>query len=124
MSPLNTIDYYKMVVEKTSSGPKAADAFASEDATFNRAAGKTGEFMRLFMVPGMNHCGGGPGPNTFDAVIALANWVEKKQPPDTLLGSHMTNGAADLTRPLCPYPMTAKYSGSGSVTDAANFSCK
>jgi len=124
VSPLNTIDYYKMVVEKTSSGPKAADAFASEDATFNRAAGKTGEFMRLFMVPGMNHCGGGPGPNTFDAVTALANWVEKKQPPDTLLGSHMTNGAADLTRPLCPYPMTAKYSGSGSVTDAANFSCK
>jgi len=124
VSPLNTIDYYKMVVEKTSGGPKAADAFASEDATFNRAAGKTGEFMRLFMVPGMNHCGGGPGPNTFDAVTALANWVEKKQPPDTLLGSHMTNGAADLTRPLCPYPMTAKYSGSGSVTDAANFSCK
>ena len=124
ISPLNTINYYKMVVEKTSGGPKAADAFAAEDAKFNQAAEKTGEFMRLFMVPGMNHCGGGPGPNTFDAATALSNWVEKKRAPDTLLGSHMTNGAADLTRPLCPYPMTAKYSGSGSVTDAANFSCK
>jgi feruloyl esterase len=124
VSPLNTIDYYKTVVEKTSGGPKAADAFAAEDAKFKQAADKTGDFMRLFMVPGMNHCGGGPGPNTFDAPTALANWVEKKQAPDTLLGSHMTNGAADLTRPLCPYPMTAKYSGSGSVTDAANFRCK
>ena len=124
VSPFNTINYYKMVVEKTSGGPKAADAFAAEDAKFNKAADKTGEFMRLFMVPGMNHCGGGPGPNTFDAATALANWVEKKQAPDVLLGSHMTNGAPDLTRPLCPYPMTAKYSGSGSVTDAANFSCK
>jgi feruloyl esterase len=124
VSPLNTIDYVKMVVDKTTGGPKAADASAPEDAKFNQAAQKTGEFMRLFMVPGMNHCGGGPGPNTFDAVTALANWVEKKQAPNMLLGSHMTNGAADLTRPLCPYPMTAKYSGSGSVTDAANFSCK
>jgi feruloyl esterase len=79
--------------------------------------------MRLFMVPGMNHCGGGPGPNTFDAVTALANWVEKKQAPDTLLGSHMTNGVADLTRPLCPYPAVAQYSGRGDVKDAANFSC-
>jgi len=124
ISPLNTINYYKMVVEKTTGGPKAADGFAPEDAEFNQAAQKTGEFMRLFMVPGMNHCGGGPGPNTFDTVTALSNWVEKKQAPDTLLGSHMTNGAADLTRPLCPYPMAAKYSGSGSVTDAANFTCK
>jgi hypothetical protein len=53
------------------------------------------------------HCGGGPGPNTFDAVTALSNWVEKKQAPDRLLGSHMTNGVADLTRPLCPYPQVA-----------------
>jgi feruloyl esterase len=60
VSPLNTIDYFKMVVEKTSGGPKAGDAFAAEDAKFKTAAEKTGEFMRLFMVPGMNHCGGGP----------------------------------------------------------------
>ena len=123
ISPLNTINYFKMVVDKTTGGPKAADASAPEDAAFQQAARKTGDFMRLFMVPGMNHCGGGPGPNTFDAVTALSNWVEKKQPPDVLLGSHMTNGVADLTRPLCPYPQVAQYSEQGDVKDAANFSC-
>jgi len=123
ISPLNTINYFKMVVDKTTGGPKAADASAPEDAAFQQAARKTGDFMRLFMVPGMNHCGGGPGPNTFDAVTALSNWVEKKQAPDVLLGSHMTNGVADLTRPLCPYPQVAQYSGQGDVKDAANFSC-
>jgi Tannase and feruloyl esterase len=123
ISPLNTITYFRMVIDKTSGGPKAADAPAPEDENFRKAAQKTGEFMRLFMVPGMNHCGGGPGPNTFDAVTALANWVEKKQAPDVLLGSHMTDGVADLTRPLCPYPQVAQYSGQGDVKDAANFSC-
>ena len=124
ISPLNTINYYKMVVDETTGGPKAADARAPEDAKFNQAAQKTGEFMRLFMVPGMNHCGGGPGPNTFDAVTALSNWVEKKQAPDVLMGSHVTNGTTDLTRPLCPYPQVATYSGQGDVKDAANFSCQ
>jgi len=123
ISPLNTINYFKIVVDKTTGGPKAADASTREDATFQQAAQKTGDFMRLFMIPGMNHCGGGPGPNTFDSVTALSNWVEKKQAPDTLLGSHMTNGVADLTRPLCPYPAVAQYSGRGDVKDAANFSC-
>jgi feruloyl esterase len=126
ISPLNTINYFKMVVEKTTGGPKAADALASEDEAFRKSAQKTGEFLRLYMVPGMNHCGGGQptGPSTFDAVMALSNWVEKKQAPDTLLGSHMANGAADLTRPLCPYPAVAQYSGQGDVKDAANFSCR
>lgn len=124
ISPLNTINYFKMVMEKTSGGPKPTDASAPEDARFQESAKKTGDFMRLFMVPGMNHCGGGPGPNTFDTVTALSNWVEKKQAPDMLLGSHMTNGAADLTRPLCPYPQAAQYSGQGDVKDAANFSCQ
>jgi len=124
ISPLNTINYFKMVVDKTTGGPKATDASALEDAAFQQAARKTGDFMRLFMVPGMNHCGGGPGPNTFDAVTALSNWVEKKQAPDVLPGAHMTNGVADLTRPLCPYPQVAQYSGQGDVKDAANFSCR
>jgi feruloyl esterase len=123
ISPLNTINYFKTVVDKTTGGPKAASATAPEDATFQQAARKTGDFMRLFMVPGMNHCGGGPGPNTFDAVTALSNWVEKKQAPDMLLGSHMTNGVADLTRPLCPYPQAAQYSGQGDVKDPTNFKC-
>jgi len=124
ISPLNTINYFKMVVDKTTGGPKTADASAPEDAAFQQGARKTGDFMRLFMVPGMNHCGGGPGPNTFDAVTALSNWVEQKQAPDLLLGSHLTNGVADLTRPLCPYPGVAQYSGQGDVRDAANFSCR
>jgi feruloyl esterase len=123
ISPLNTINYFKMVVEKTTGGPKAADASTPEDARFRAPAQKTGEFMRLFMVPGMNHCGGGLGPNTFDALTALSNWVEKRQAPDALLGSHMSNGVADLTRPLCPYPQKALYSGQGDVKDAANFKC-
>jgi feruloyl esterase len=112
-----------MVVEETTGGPKAADGSAPEDARFRQAAQKTGDFMRLFMVPGMNHCGGGPGPNTFDALSALSTWVEKKQAPDVLPGSHLTNGAPDLTRPLCPYPQVARYSGQGDVKDAANFTC-
>ena len=124
ISPLNTINYFKMVVDKTMGGPKATDASAPEDATFQQAARKTGDFMRLFMVPGMNHCGGGPGPNRFDPVTALSNWVETKQAPDALLGSHITNGLVDLTRPLCPYPAVAEYSGRGDVKDAANFSCR
>ena len=124
ISPLNTINYFKMVVEKTTGGPKAADASAPEDATFQQAAKKAGDFMRVFMVPGMNHCGGGPGPNTFNALTALSTWVEKKQAPDMLLGSHMTDGVVDLTRPLCPYPQIAQYSGQGDVKDAANFSCR
>ena len=99
---------------------------APEDDRFRDAAQTTGEFMRRFMVPGMNHCGGGQptGPSTFDAVTALANWVEKKQPPDMMLGSHVTNGVADLTRPLCPYPQVARYSGQGDVKDAGNFACR
>jgi feruloyl esterase len=126
ISPLNTINYFKMVVEKTTGGPKAEDALAPENDTFRKAAQKTGEFMRLFMVPGMNHCGGGQptGPSTFDAVTALSSWVEKKQAPDVLVGSHMANGVADLTRPLCPYPQVATYSGQGDGKDAANFSCR
>ena len=79
--------------------------------------------MRLFMVPGMNHCGGGQptGPSTFDAVTALANWVEKKQPPDMMLGSHVTNGVADLTRPLCPYPQVAQYCRTGRCEGRRHF---
>jgi feruloyl esterase len=124
ISPLSTINYFKMVVEKTTGGPKAAEASAPEDTRFQQAAQKTGEFLRLFMVLGMNHCGGGPGPTAIDTVTALSNWVEKKQPPDVLAGSHMTNGVADLTRPLCPYPQVATYSGAGDVTSAANFACR
>jgi feruloyl esterase len=78
---------------------------------------------RLFMVPGMNHCGGGDGPNTFDMLSALEQWKEQGKAPNQILASHMTDGKVDRTRPLCPYPQTAKYKGSGSTDDAANFAC-
>jgi len=79
---------------------------------------------RLFMVPGMGHCSGGEGPNTFDMLTALERWVEEGQPPDRIVASHETNGVTDRTRPLCPYPQVAVYGGNGSTDDAANFVCR
>jgi feruloyl esterase len=84
---------------------------------------KMAESVRLYMAPGMNHCGGGEGPNTFDAAGAMERWVEDRKAPAEILASHSTEGKVDRTRPLCPYPQTAKYKGSGSVDEAANFSC-
>ena len=84
---------------------------------------KTRDFFRLFVAPGMGHCAGGPGPNQFDAIGALEQWVEKGVAPDTLLATHSTGGKVDRTRPLCPYPQVARYKGTGSIDEAANFSC-
>jgi feruloyl esterase len=78
----------------------------------------------LFMVPGMNHCQGGPGTDVFDKVAALDQWVESGVKPQSILASHMTNGVVDRTRPLCPYPMVARYIGSGSTDEARNFRCQ
>jgi feruloyl esterase len=78
---------------------------------------------RLFMAPGMAHCGGGEGPNTFDMVTPLEQWVEKGVAPDRIIASREANGAT-RTRPLCPYPQLATYSGTGGTDDAANFVCK
>ena len=79
---------------------------------------------RLFMVPGMGHCGGGEGPSVFDMMAALERWVERQQPPDQILASHVSAGAVDRTRPLCPYPRRAVYRGTGSIDDAASFECR
>ena len=84
---------------------------------------KTRDFYRLFMAPGMGHCSGGPGPNQFDALTALEQWVEKGVAPDKLIASHSTNGKVDRTRPLCLYPQVARYKGTGSIDEAANFAC-
>jgi len=84
---------------------------------------KTRDFFRLFAAPGMGHCAGGPGPNQFDALAALEQWVEKGVAPDKLIASHTTAGKVDRTRPLCPYPQVARLKGTGSSDDAANFSC-
>ena len=83
----------------------------------------TADFVRLFMVPGMAHCGGGVGPDRNDAVTAVIDWVEKGQAPDLLIASKVTNGQTVRTRPLCPYPQVARYKGQGSIDDAASFSC-
>ena len=76
------------------------------------------------MVPGMGHCGSGDGPNQFNAMGALERWRESNIAPSQMLAMHVTNGAVDTVRPLCPYPQVAVYKGSGSTNDAANFSCK
>jgi feruloyl esterase len=82
------------------------------------------QFSRLFMAPGVHHCGGGPGPNNFDMLAPLENWVERGVAPDRIIASHMTGNMVDRTRPLCAYPREAKYIGSGSIDDAANFVCR
>ena len=83
---------------------------------------ETAKFARLFLIPGMNHCGGGPALDQFDTLTAMENWVEKGQEPDHIVASG--NAFPGRTRPLCPYPQTPHYKGSGSIEDAANFSCK
>jgi len=80
--------------------------------------------VRLFMVPGMGHCGGGDGTSTFDMLAALDRWVEHGTAPDQIPASRVRNGVVDRTRPLCPYPQVATYRGSGSTDEAASFVCK
>ena len=101
--PENSIDYFEEVRAKVG---------AAADSSY-----------RLFMAPGMNHCGGGDGPNRFDMVTALEQWREQGKPPDQILALHERDGKVDRTRPLCPYPQIAKYSGTGSTDDARNFTC-
>ncbi len=79
--------------------------------------------VRLFLAPGMGHCRDGEGPNTFDKIGALEKWVEQGTAPDVLIASHSVAGRVDRTRPLCPYPQVARYKGTGSSDEAANFVC-
>ena len=102
---LNTIKYYKSVVDAMGGTSNASNS------------------VRLFLEPGMGHCGGGEGPNVFDKVGALERWVEQGKPPDHMIASHITDGRVDRTRPLCPYPQIARYKGTGSIDGAANFVC-
>jgi feruloyl esterase len=126
----SSIKYYETVRAFLSTYPDARTP----------GAPPTEDFYRLFLVPGMGHCGGGAGANSFgnggsaaatrgdperDIFTALERWVEQGVAPDRLVG---TGRATDdpskpLTRPLCPYPQVAQYRGSGDVNDAANFAC-
>lgn len=106
ISPGNSTQYYSRVVDALGARARVHDSY------------------RLFMAPGMAHCGGGEGPNSFDMLAALEQWIEHGRAPDQVLATHRTNGKSDRTRPLCPYPEEAVYVGSGSIDDAANFSCR
>ena len=86
--------------------------------------GTIGKSIQLYMVPGMNHCQGGVGTDTFDKVAAIEEWMAKGTAPAQIIASHATDGKIDRTRPICPYPQVAVYKGSGSTDEAANFSCR
>jgi feruloyl esterase len=110
VSATDSIDYYQKV---TAALPDAKRSEASAN-----------DHVRLFLVPGMGHCGGGPGPTTFDGLGALQGWVEKGVAPSRIVGSHVEGGKTTMTRPLCPYPEEAVYTGRGDTNDAANFVCR
>ena len=77
----------------------------------------------LYVVPGMNHCGGGDGPSHFDMLTAMEAWRERGVQPGTIPAAHMTDGKVDRTRNLCAYPQISRYKGTGSESDAASYTC-
>ena len=104
VAPRSSVHYYNKVVETI--GERRAN-----------------DSVRLFFAPGMAHCGGGEGPNTFDALTALEQWREQGKAPTAIVASHLTGDQVDRTRPLCPYPQVATYKGSGSIDRAESFVC-
>jgi len=104
VAPQSTVDYYNNVARTI--GQQQVD-----------------DSVRLFFAPGMAHCGGGEGPNVFDALASLEQWREQGKAPTSILATHSTNGKVDRSRPLCPFPQVARYKGNGSIDDAANFVC-
>ncbi len=112
ISPLNSINYYESVLS----------FFSGRHGDRDDALEDVQKFFRLFMAPGVQHCGGGPGPNTFDLLTELENWVEKGIAPKRIIATG--GNVPTRTRPLCAYPKSAVYSGSGSTDDAANFVCR
>jgi Tannase and feruloyl esterase len=103
LQPMAGVNYYEQALAKN--GPD------------------TPQFFRLFMVPGMGHCSGGAATDRFDTVTALVDWVEKGKAPDSIRAARVVNKQEVRSRPLCPYPQSARYSGHGSTDDAANFRC-
>jgi feruloyl esterase len=101
--------------------PGATVEFYQSLLDANRDAGS--DWVRLFMAPGMAHCSGGKGPDSFDKIGTLEDWVERGKAPTRIVAAHHSAGKVDRTRPLCAYPQVAKYKGSGSVDDAESFVC-
>ncbi len=111
---LESVNYYQ----------SAENAQAEEAANHHRSkTEETQGFFRLFMVPGMAHCGGGPGLNGIAPFESLQAWVEKGLPPEKIIAGRYESGVTEMTRPVCPYPQVARYSGTGNSNDAASFSC-
>ncbi len=81
-------------------------------------------FLRTYFVPGMHHCSGGPGVDQFDMLTQLEQWAERGVAPTRVVASRVVDGAVVRSRPLCPHPQVAAYSGSGSIDDAASFVCR
>jgi len=106
ITPLNTVAYYEQVAKASGGASRISGSY------------------RLFLAPGMAHCGGGEGPNDFDKIGTLEHWVEQGKAPDMIVASHSKDGAVDRTRPLCPYPQIATYTGVGSIEEATSFACK
>jgi feruloyl esterase len=105
ISPENSVQYYASVLDRM--GPGQDD------------------WLRLFMVPGMAHCGGGPGPNQVNWIAAMERWRESGIAPDQLVATRVASyGRVEMTRPVCPYPQVAQYVGAGSTNDAGNFECR
>jgi feruloyl esterase len=103
LTPFMAVDYYEKAL--ATNGPDTKD------------------FFRLFMVPGMFHCRGGVGADRFDAMTAVIDWVERGVAPAHLTATRMEDGAVVRTRPLCPYPQVARYTGAGNIDAAASFAC-
>lgn len=92
------------------------------DTTFAGSFAEANNHARLFLVPGMGHCGGGEGPNTWDKLLPLVDWVEKGVAPQTITATHSSNGVVDNERPLCTFPQRARYAGpAGGENDSANW---
>ena len=111
ISPLGSIDYYENVL-----------AAAGGEAR-GRALSETQAFFRLFLVPGMGHCSGGPGYNRVDPLPALERWVEDGVAPDTILATRVEDEEVVRSRPICAYPAASAWDGAGDPDDAASFRC-
>jgi hypothetical protein len=106
INAVGTVDYYDRVTDELGGGYE-----------------RTQEFARLFMAPGVMHCAGGNGPQPQGLFEAVVDWVEQDKAPEQILGRKPTEGGTQ-TRPLCPYPAQARWTGEGSTDDAASFTCK
>lgn len=120
----SSINYFLALVGNEGQGVQPVGFF--DHGNGNPALRRTQSYARLFMVPGLYHCSGGPGPNTFDALTPLVKWVEAGVAPETILATKFvadTPPAVQMTRPLCVFPKVAKYNGSGDTNNAASFTC-